>query len=141
MQKNTDILKRSDLSTITTKSVRRGLEAELGISLSDIKKEINQYIEELFLEFEERRQAKERLTVKQNDIKIEPGNKVTKKVKTTTTTVKKQATSKKKEPKERKPIDWPLLKVTPPLSDIIKTELVKHICIRYYILMLNTILL
>ncbi|GAA5796379.1 hypothetical protein HPULCUR_001750 [Helicostylum pulchrum] len=107
-----DILKSSDLATITTKSVRRALESQLGISLNDVKKEINLYIEQLFLDFQEERKSK--ALEKKVEIKKVAGNKVTKK------TTKKTA---KKETKERKPIEWPLLKILPPLSDIIRTQL------------------
>ncbi|GAA5809535.1 hypothetical protein MFLAVUS_002945 [Mucor flavus] len=109
------ILKSSDLTTITTKSVRRILESQLGISLSDIKKEINLYIEQLFLDFQQQQEErKSKVLDKKVEVKKVAGNKVTKKTTKRTT---------KKEPKERKPIEWPILKVLPPLSDIIHTQL------------------
>jgi hypothetical protein len=76
------------------------------------------FIENIFVNFESKPAKQESLVV--NDKKT---------IKKTTAPVikKKAAPKKKKEPTEKKPINWPLLKVLPPLSDLIHTDLVsKH---------------
>ncbi|KAG2201448.1 hypothetical protein INT47_001497 [Mucor saturninus] len=138
-----DILKKSDLSCITTKSVRRELESQAGVSLTPIKKEVNKLIEETFLDFQEAQTVKdESVAIKQTAkqkadmvvakkvIPKAPGNKVTKKVSSTTTTVTK--TTKKKpvlteEEKKQKALNQTVYKIIPPLSDIIGTE----VCSRF----------
>ncbi|KAI8639144.1 SWIB/MDM2 domain-containing protein [Parasitella parasitica] len=110
------ILRDADLSTISTKTIRRKLESQTGASLDPIKKEINAFIGDIFVSFQ---QQKTSSVVSRAD-EIEA--KVVKK--TTPATIKKPAAPrKKKEAKEKRVIDWQLLKVSPPLSDIIKTDL------------------
>lgn len=131
MQTLIDILKRSDLSCITTKSVRRELETQAGVSLAPIKKEVNKLIEETFLNFQDAQTAKEEkeafakkqretLVVKKAVIPKEPGNKVVKKV---TVTKKKKAVPTEEEKKKRV-VNQTVYKIIPPLSDIIGTEVV-----------------
>jgi hypothetical protein len=121
------ILRDSDLSTITTKKIRRQLETDTGASLDHIKKEINAYIQDVFENFEKKPVKAEsppasslvvddRKTIKKTTVK-----------KTTAPAIKKSAPKKKKEPTEKKPINWPLLKVLPPLSDLIHTDLVSEL--------------
>ncbi|KAI7907403.1 SWIB/MDM2 domain-containing protein [Cokeromyces recurvatus] len=109
------ILKNSDLSTITTKKIRKELEAQIGTSLDHVKKEINTLIEQVFLSFQQQAstssQDSERV-LKKKDTSIK---------KTTAPTIKKETKKKKQQPK--KPIDWPVYKVTSPLSDIIGTDI------------------
>lgn len=107
---NLGILKKSNLTTITTKKVRQALEAEIGTSLSHIKKEINVFIEDIFLNFQELHEQREKY-VAAPPVKEKPKKVVKKK-------------SKKDETVEKKPTNWPLLKVRPPLCDIIETKLV-----------------
>lgn len=116
-------MKASDLNTITTKKIRRTLEEQTGTSLEPIKKEINRYIEEIFVNFQQPVREASLPVVKKTVNKKPDTTKVLKK--STPATIKKTVT-KKKEPKERKPIDWPILKVSPPLSDIINTNLVSE---------------
>ena len=110
------ILKDADLSTITTKTIRRTLETQTGTSLDPIKKEINAFIGDIFLNIQQQRSSPPVVS------KTEDKSKVVKK--TTPATIKKPVQRKKKELKEKRVIDWPLLKVSPPLSDIIHTNLV-----------------
>lgn len=107
------------------------LEAETGDSLNLIKKEINVFIESIFLNFQEKEEQRKNFVASPPPPKAKKlaTPKVTKTTpkKSPAKVVKKVVTKKEKEPKkERKPIDWPLLKVSPPLSDIIKTDLVKY---------------
>lgn len=117
------ILKDADLSTVSTKSIRRALEAQTGTSLDSIKKEINAYISEVFVKFQQQQEErKPSLSPPAKSRAQDINAKVVKK--TTSTPIKKPAQKKKKEVKEKRVIDWPLYKVSPPLSDIIKTDLV-----------------
>ncbi|CAO0789821.1 unnamed protein product [Mucor circinelloides] len=116
------ILKDADLSTVSTKSIRRALEAQTGTSLDSIKKEINAYISEVFVKFQQQQEErKPSLSPPAKSRAQDINAKVVKK--TTSTPIKKPAQKKKKEVKEKRVIDWPLYKVSPPLSDIIKTDL------------------
>lgn len=112
-------MKESDLSTITTKKIRRELEAQTGASLDHIKKEINAFIEDIFINFGKEKPAPAASLVVDNRKTIK---------KTTAPVIKKAPPKKKKEPTEKKPINWPLLKVLPPLSDLIHTDLVSEQC-------------
>lgn len=114
------ILKDADLATVSAKSIRRSLEAQTGTSLDPIKKEINAFIGDIFVKFQQQQEKSSPPppVSRAQDINA----KVVKK--TTSTAIKKPAQKKKKEVKEKRVIDWPLLKVSPPLSDIIKTDLV-----------------
>lgn len=117
------ILKDADLSTVSTKSIRRALEAQTGTSLDSIKKEINAYIGEVFVQFQQQQEErKPSLSPPAKSRAQDINAKVVKK--TTSTPIKKPVQKKKKEVKEKRVIDWPLYKVSPPLSDIIKTDLV-----------------
>ncbi|CAO3649275.1 unnamed protein product [Mucor fragilis] len=113
------ILKDADLATVSAKSIRRSLEAQTGTSLDPIKKEINAFIGDIFVKFQQQQEKSSPPppVSRAQDINA----KVVKK--TTSTAIKKPAQKKKKEVKEKRVIDWPLLKVSPPLSDIIKTDL------------------
>lgn len=114
------ILKDADLATVSAKSIRRSLEAQTGESLDHIKKEINAFISEIFVKFQEQQEKASQSPAKSRAQDI--NSKVVKK--TTAPAIKKPAQKKKKDvAKEKRVIDWPLLKVSPPLSDIIKTDL------------------
>ncbi|KAL9542188.1 hypothetical protein MBANPS3_008739 [Mucor bainieri] len=117
------ILRDADLATVSAKSIRRSLEAQTGTSLNPIKKEINAFIGDIFVKFQEQ-QEKSSPAAAAAATKSRAQDSTTKVVKKTTSPViKKPAQKKKKEVKEKRVIDWPLLKVSPPLSDIIKTDL------------------
>lgn len=126
-------MRKSDLSTVTTKKVRHALESETGDSLNLIKKEINVFIESIFLNFQEKEEQRKNFVAsppppKAKKIATPKVTKVATSKKSPAKVVKKIVTKKEKEPKkERKPIDWPLLKVNPPLSDIIQTDLVSNL--------------
>jgi chromatin remodeling complex protein RSC6 len=138
-------LRGSDLSAITTKFVRRSLEKQIGASLDPMKKEINEFIEEIFVDFSEKEEERTKryleLVVKKEEekakldvptkaekavastkaatVKKEKGNKVEKK---NAAAPKKK--KKEKEPGEKRVIDWPVYTILPPMSDIIGTQLV-----------------
>lgn len=128
-----EILRGSDLNTITTKFVRRSLEKQLGASLDPIKKDINDFIEEIFVDFQEKQeertkqylalvvkkeeQKEKKVPVVNNTVKKEKGNKVEKK-----TTTKKS----KKEPGEKRQVNWPVYKIKSPLKEVIDSELVSQ---------------
>lgn len=106
------------------------MERQLGISLSLVKKEVNQLIEELFMDFQEAEKpvVKEKIAeapVVKKTIKQESGNKVT----------KKKATVKvvPKEEKKKRVVNAQVLKILPPLSDIIGTEVVSisQLCVQH----------
>lgn len=121
--------------------MRQALEQEIGHSLNHIKKEINVFIEDIFLNFQEQYEQREQRNEQREKLVAEPKNVVVKEkpkkvVKKTTTKkdeakekkpkkVVKKTTTKEDEAKEKKPINWPLQKVMPPLCDIIQTDLVK----------------
>ncbi|KAI8092429.1 SWIB/MDM2 domain-containing protein [Gilbertella persicaria] len=110
------ILKDSDLSTITTKKVRRTLEEQTGTSLEPMKKEINAFIEEIFVNFQPPEKP-----VDKSSLVVDTRKKSLRK--TTPATIKKKEVKKKAGSGEKKAIDWPLLKINSPLSTIIDTDL------------------
>lgn len=117
------ILKDADLATVSAKKIRRTLEAQTGTSLDPIKKEINAFIGDIFVKFQEQQDKSSSPPPAPAKSRAQDINaKVVKK--TTSPAIKKPAQKKKKEVKEKRVIDWPLLKVSPPFSDIIKTDLV-----------------
>ena len=120
------ILKDADLATVSAKSIRRSLEAQTGTSLDPIKKEINALISDIFVKFQEQQEKSSPPPPPAAPAPASRAQDINAKVvkKTTSTAIKKPAQKKKKEVKEKRVIDWPLLKVSPPLSDIIKTDLV-----------------
>ncbi|KAI9473641.1 MAG: SWIB/MDM2 domain-containing protein, partial [Benjaminiella poitrasii] len=112
------ILRNSDLSTITTKRIRRELEAQSGTSLDYIKKEVNSLIEEIFMAFQQQDSSSSQPSSSQTSERVVKQRAPTNTKKAMTT---RKDTTKKKQ--DKKPIDWPLYKVHPPLSNIIDTDL------------------
>lgn len=106
--------------------MRQALEQEVGHSLSHIKKEINVFIEDIFLNFQEQYEQREQQNELREKLVADPKKVV---IKEKAKKVVKKTTTKKDEPKEKKPVNWPLLKVKPPLSLIIETDLVKQKCV------------
>ena len=123
-----DILEKSNLSTVTTKKVRRTLEKEIGLSLDHIKKDLNPFIESIFVKYQEMEEQKKTPVAKASKIKSEP-IKVEKVSKASELEKPKKVTKRKKkddkEVKVKKPIDWPVNKISSPLKEIIGTDLVK----------------
>ncbi|KAG1144475.1 hypothetical protein G6F37_007014 [Rhizopus arrhizus] len=118
-----DILNNSDLSIITTKKVRHELEHSTGQTLEPIKKEINAIIQEIFLNLQSKHtdeSEKQEPELKIEDLVVNykgatPKKQIKKPLKATSKNIKKR-------PAEKKQREMPLLKVLPPLSNIIKTE-------------------
>ncbi|KAI8387036.1 SWIB/MDM2 domain-containing protein [Blakeslea trispora] len=119
-----DILRKSDLSTITTKEVRHTLQEQLGTSLDPIRKDVNALIKRIFIEFESAEALKEEKRSAERQKVLHPSPASQKVLKSTTpNTIKKKEVKKKKDVTEKKPINWPILKVSPPLSIIIGTDI------------------
>ncbi|KAI8971546.1 SWIB/MDM2 domain-containing protein [Mycotypha africana] len=114
-----EILRQSDLSTVTTKKIRKALEAKRATSLDSIKKEINGVIESVFLTFQEK-QSKV-----QQEAYSPPVVQKDRIPKTTQSAIKKPTTPRKKktekEPVKRSP-KWPIFKVLPPLLYVVSVD-------------------
>ncbi|KAI9244763.1 SWIB/MDM2 domain-containing protein [Sporodiniella umbellata] len=111
------ILKSADLATITTKKVRLELEKNIGQDLGYMKQEINQVIENAFANVQKKQsetsqQRKEDLVV--NHEREEPKKAAKTPIKTSSKGTKRPAEKRKR--------DMPLVRVLPPLSNIINTE-------------------
>ncbi|OBZ85519.1 Upstream activation factor subunit spp27 [Choanephora cucurbitarum] len=108
------ILRRSDLSTITTKEVRHSLQEQLGISLDPIRKDINTLIKRIFIEFESARALENEKSLAA-DLVVQ---------KTTPNVIKKRENKKKKDSQvDKRSPRWPLFKISPPLSTMVGTDI------------------
>lgn len=115
-------MSESDLSTITTKKVRLELEKNTGQSLTAIKKEINEIIQEAFEGLSSQQETLQETSQEASQEVVKHERSPTK------NPVKKTTVSKstKKTTPEKRKREMPLVRILPPLSYIVKTDYVSY---------------